>query len=151
MNLIMYCVTMLSTLCVVILQFNGSFWIGLAFFYLSAGFFTVFFTTSFMELSHQLLHLKTCICYTQRMLQYGYISMLHIIFHIIVIFGKKDFLSILCNLWIHTAPVLQYLTYPCFLNTPVFSACPVLHSPIPEPEEPLPYQVSLVCSLLLLP
>lgn len=54
MNLIMYCVTMLSTICVVILQFGGSFRAGLIVFYLSAGFFAVFFTTSFMELSRQL-------------------------------------------------------------------------------------------------
>ena len=51
MNTIMYCVMILSTICMVILQIGGSFLIGLAVFYLSSGFFVVFFTTSFMELS----------------------------------------------------------------------------------------------------
>ena len=51
MNIIMYCVMILSTICMVILQIGGSFLIGLAVFYLSSGFFVVFFTTSFMELS----------------------------------------------------------------------------------------------------
>lgn len=51
MNLIMYCIMMLSTLCVAILQLGGSFLIGLIVFYLSSGFFVVFFTTSFLALS----------------------------------------------------------------------------------------------------
>lgn len=51
MNLIMYCVMMLSTLSVAILQLGGSFLIGLIVFYLSSGFFVVFFTTSFLALS----------------------------------------------------------------------------------------------------
>ena len=51
MNLIMYCIMMLSTLSVAILQLGGSFLIGLIVFYLSSGFFVVFFTTSFLTLS----------------------------------------------------------------------------------------------------
>lgn len=51
MGVIMYCVMILSTACLVILQFAGPFSAGLAVFYLSAGFFAVFFTASFMELS----------------------------------------------------------------------------------------------------
>ncbi len=39
MNLIMYCIMMLSTLSVAILQLGGSFLIGLIVFYLSSGFF----------------------------------------------------------------------------------------------------------------
>ena len=51
MNMIMYCVMMLSTTCIAILQLGGSLFIGLIVFYLSSGFFAVFFTASFMELS----------------------------------------------------------------------------------------------------
>lgn len=51
MNLIMYCIMMLSTLSVAILQLGGSFLIGLIVFYMSSGFFVVFFTTSFLALS----------------------------------------------------------------------------------------------------
>lgn len=51
MNLIMYCVMILSTICIAVLEFAGSFVIGLIIFYMSVGFFAVFFTTSFMELS----------------------------------------------------------------------------------------------------
>lgn len=51
MNLIMYCIMMLSTLSIAILQLGGSFLIGLIVFYLSSGFFVVFFTTSFLALS----------------------------------------------------------------------------------------------------
>lgn len=51
MNLIMYCIMMLSTLSVAILQLGDSFLIGLIVFYLSSGFFVVFFTTSFLALS----------------------------------------------------------------------------------------------------
>lgn len=51
MNITMYCVMILSTICMVVLQLGGSFLIGLAVFYFSSGFFVVFFTTSFMELS----------------------------------------------------------------------------------------------------
>ena len=48
MSIIMYCVMILSTVSLVILQFAGPFTIGLIVFYLSAGFFAVFFTASFM-------------------------------------------------------------------------------------------------------
>ncbi len=51
MSVIMYCVMILSTICLVIIQFSGTFLIGLVVFYLSAGFFAVFFTASFMELA----------------------------------------------------------------------------------------------------
>ena len=51
MNIIMYCVMMLSVLCIVILKLGGPFHVGLMFFYLSSGFFVVFFTAGFMELS----------------------------------------------------------------------------------------------------
>lgn len=52
MNIIMYCVTLLSTMCVLIIVSGGPFLIGLVVFYLSAGFFVVFFTTGFMDLSY---------------------------------------------------------------------------------------------------
>lgn len=51
MSLSMFCVMMLSTACIVILGFGGPFLLGLIVFYISAGFFAVFFTTGFMELS----------------------------------------------------------------------------------------------------
>lgn len=51
MSLIMYCVMILSTICLVVLQFAGPFTVGLIIFYLSAGFFAVFFTASFMEIA----------------------------------------------------------------------------------------------------
>ena len=54
MNIIMFCVMMLSTIGVAILQLGGSFLIGLIIFYLSSGFFVVFFTSSFMELSYHM-------------------------------------------------------------------------------------------------
>lgn len=49
MTMMMYCVLLLSVLCVVVLKLGGSFLIGLIVFYLSAGFFVVFFTTSFLD------------------------------------------------------------------------------------------------------
>lgn len=49
MSMIMYCVMILSTTCLVVLEFAGPFTVGLIIFYLSAGFFAVFFTASFME------------------------------------------------------------------------------------------------------
>ena len=52
MYIIMYCITLLSTICVVVTEFGGPFMAGLIAFYLSAGFFVVFFTTSFMDLSY---------------------------------------------------------------------------------------------------
>ncbi len=54
MNLIMYGVTILSTLCIVVMENGGSFYTGLVVFYLSAGFFVVYFTSSFMKLSYQM-------------------------------------------------------------------------------------------------
>lgn len=54
MNIIMYCVTVLSTICIVVIWFGGPFLAGLIVFYLSAGFFSVFFTTGFMELSYDM-------------------------------------------------------------------------------------------------
>ena len=51
MGLVMYCVMVLSTISIVVLKFGGSFLAGLIVFYLSAGFFAVFFTAGFMELS----------------------------------------------------------------------------------------------------
>ena len=56
MNILMYCVTLLSTICVVIIELGGPFLAGLIVLYLSAGFFVVFFPTSFIELS---VHMKT--------------------------------------------------------------------------------------------
>ena len=50
-NILMYCVTILSVLCIVVLDNGGAVWPGLVVFYLSAGFFVVFFTTGFMRLS----------------------------------------------------------------------------------------------------
>lgn len=52
MNLIMYCVTLLSTVCVVVTELSDSFFVGLIIFYMSAGFFVVFFSTAFIELSY---------------------------------------------------------------------------------------------------
>ena len=51
MSMIMYCIMILSTTCLVVLQFAGPFTVGLLIFYLSAGFFAVFFTASFMEIA----------------------------------------------------------------------------------------------------
>ena len=51
MGIVMYCIMVLSTICVAILKFAGPFMAGLIVFYLSAGFFVVFFTVSFMRLS----------------------------------------------------------------------------------------------------
>ena len=51
MSMIMYCVMILSATCLVVLQFAGPFTVGLIIFYLSAGFFAVFFTASFMEIA----------------------------------------------------------------------------------------------------
>ena len=51
MGVIMYCVMVLSTICIAVLKFSGSFLAGLIVFYLSAGFFAVFFTSGFMEIS----------------------------------------------------------------------------------------------------
>ena len=50
-NILMYCMTVLSAFCIVVLENGGPFFAGLVVFYLSAGFFVVFFTVSFMRLS----------------------------------------------------------------------------------------------------
>ena len=50
-NILMYCMTVLSAFCIVVLENGGPFFAGLVVFYLSAGFFVVFFTTSFLELA----------------------------------------------------------------------------------------------------
>ena len=54
MGLVMYCVMMLSVMSIVVLNLGGPFLIGLVVFYLSSGFFVVFFTTGFMELSRHM-------------------------------------------------------------------------------------------------
>lgn len=48
----MYIVTVMSSICVILLTSGASFIIGLLFFYFSAGFFVVYFTTIFMEHSY---------------------------------------------------------------------------------------------------
>lgn len=54
MYIIMYCVTILSTIYVVVIEMGGPFLAGLIAFYLSAGFFVIFFTVSFMDLSYHM-------------------------------------------------------------------------------------------------
>ena len=49
----MYCVTLLSTVCILVIVSGGSFFLGLIVFYLSAGFFVVFFSTGFVRLAGQ--------------------------------------------------------------------------------------------------
>ncbi|MGN0377617.1 MAG: LuxR family transcriptional regulator [Suilimivivens sp.] len=51
MDIGMYCVTLLSTICVVVIELGGPFLAGLIVFYLSAGFFVIYFTTGFVELA----------------------------------------------------------------------------------------------------
>lgn len=51
-NLFMFCVMLFSTICVVLLQVDGSILISFIIFYLSAGIFAVYFTVSFMSLSY---------------------------------------------------------------------------------------------------
>ena len=51
MGVAMYCVMILSTLCIAVQRLSGPFLLGLVVFYMSAGFFAVFFTAGFMELS----------------------------------------------------------------------------------------------------
>ena len=53
-GLIMYAVTILSTICVLIIESGGPFLPGLLIFYLSAGFFVVFFTNGFFQLSYRM-------------------------------------------------------------------------------------------------
>ena len=50
MNQMMYCVTVLSVM--LIIEFGGAFIIGLIVFYLAAGFFVVYFTTGFINVSY---------------------------------------------------------------------------------------------------
>ena len=52
--IVMYCVMVLSAICIAILKFAGPFLAGLIAFYLSAGFFAVFFTYTFMEISRHM-------------------------------------------------------------------------------------------------
>ena len=54
MCLIMYSVTLLSTICMLVITMGEPFIIGLVVFYLSAGFFPVFFTTAFVNLSFEM-------------------------------------------------------------------------------------------------
>ena len=51
MVIMMYCVMIMSVMCIVLLRFGAPFPVGLFVFYLSSGFFVVFFTSSFIELS----------------------------------------------------------------------------------------------------
>lgn len=52
MNQMMYCVTVLSVIAMLIIEFGGTFIIGLIVFYLAAGFFAVYFTTGFINVSY---------------------------------------------------------------------------------------------------
>lgn len=52
MPLIMYVITMLSVISIVVIKLGGSFVFGLIVFYISAGFFVVFFMVSFMDISY---------------------------------------------------------------------------------------------------
>lgn len=51
-NLLMFCIMLFSTICVILLQTGGSTLISCIIFYLSAGIFAVYFTVSFMNLSY---------------------------------------------------------------------------------------------------
>lgn len=61
MSAMMYVVTILATLCIVVIQFDGPFIIGLVIFYMSAGFFVVYFTTAFMDISFKVKNPKRSI------------------------------------------------------------------------------------------
>lgn len=52
MNQMMYCVTVLSVIAMLIIEFGEAFIIGLIVFYLAAGFFVVYFTTGFINVSY---------------------------------------------------------------------------------------------------
>lgn len=54
MPFIMFLITVMSVVSIVIIKMGGSFVIGLSVFYISAGFFVVFFMTSFMDISLQM-------------------------------------------------------------------------------------------------
>ncbi|MEE1027929.1 MAG: LuxR family transcriptional regulator [Agathobacter sp.] len=58
MSAMMYVVTILATLCIVVIQFGGPFIIGLLIFYMPAGFFVVYFTTAFMDISFKVRNPK---------------------------------------------------------------------------------------------
>lgn len=51
MSVMMYCVMLLSTICIVVLKYSESFLEGLLIFYMTSGFFAVFFTSGFMEIA----------------------------------------------------------------------------------------------------
>lgn len=54
----MYLISILAVIAIVILAFDGTFLIGLIMFYVSAGFFVVFFTSGFMDMSVHCRHPK---------------------------------------------------------------------------------------------
>lgn len=58
MTHMMYLISILAVIAIVILAFDGSFLIGLIMFYVSAGFFVVFFTSGFMDMSVHCRHPK---------------------------------------------------------------------------------------------
>ena len=58
MTQMMYLISILAVIAIVILAFDGSFLIGLIMFYVSAGFFVVFFTSGFMDMSVHCRHPK---------------------------------------------------------------------------------------------
>ena len=51
MGIVMYCVMVFSTICILLMKLSGPILASLIVFYLSTGFFAVFFTTTFMDLS----------------------------------------------------------------------------------------------------
>lgn len=51
MGIVMYCVMVFSTICIFLMKLSGPLLASLIVFYLSTGFFAVFFTTTFMDLS----------------------------------------------------------------------------------------------------
>ncbi len=53
MYLSMSCIALLSVIGIVVMQFGGPFLVGLIAFYLSGGFYVVFFSTSFIDLSYE--------------------------------------------------------------------------------------------------
>ena len=53
MSIVMFCVTLLSVLCVLVIVTGGSVFAGLVIFYLSSGFFVVYFTTRFVNYAVQ--------------------------------------------------------------------------------------------------
>lgn len=56
MPLIMFCMAMLSTIAVVVMEGGGSMLAGTLVFYISSGFFVVFFTTSFFAIAPRMRH-----------------------------------------------------------------------------------------------